>query len=112
MEPDSKHEGNSLVPLLRDPESQWTNMARTSFGPGNYSIVTEQYRFIRYADGSEEFYDHATDPQEWYNAIDLKKYAAIIDQHRQEIPQERHDILGKGSTGHKSFSAAHRNTLE
>ena len=62
--------GHSLVPLLKDVETDWPYMARTSFGPGNYAILSERYRFIQYNDGSEELYDHSKDAQEWYNVID------------------------------------------
>jgi arylsulfatase A-like enzyme len=105
LEADPGHEGNSLVPLLRDAEADWPHYARTSFGPGNYAIVSEGYRFIQYNDGSEEFYDLASDPHEWYNVASDPKYASLMDKHRKQIPRERHPILGENSTGHKSFAA-------
>ncbi len=60
LEADPAHEGHSLAPLLKDPEGEWPHLARTSFGPGNYAIVSERYRFIQYNDGSEELYDHSS----------------------------------------------------
>ena len=57
------------MPLLKNPQADWPHMARTSFGPGNYSIRSERYRYIHYNDGSEEFYDHADDAHEWNNLI-------------------------------------------
>jgi len=30
-------------------------------------VRSRRYRYIRYADGSEELYDHENDPHEWYN---------------------------------------------
>ncbi|MEO0454724.1 MAG: sulfatase, partial [Verrucomicrobiota bacterium] len=63
---DERLEGQSLVPLLKNPSADWSHWARTSFGPGNISIRSEQYRYIRYKDGSEEFYDHSNDPHEWH----------------------------------------------
>lgn len=109
MEADPLLEGNSLVPLLKDPKADWPHMARTSFGPGNYAIISEQYRFIQYNDGSEEFYNHNKDPHEWDNVIALPEYAEVIQQHRLQVPQARYEILGKGSTGHKSYSASEEN---
>ena len=106
LEADPMHEGNSLVPLLKDVDSEWPYMARTSFGPGNYAIRSEKYRFIQYNDKSEEFYDHFNDPHEWFNLIDKHDYEDLIQQHRSEIPKIQHKILGKGSTGHKSYSAS------
>ncbi|WP_347840169.1 sulfatase [uncultured Draconibacterium sp.] len=105
LEADSLHEGNSLVPLLKEAESGWPYYARTSFGPGNYAIVSEGFRFIQYNGGSEEFYDHANDPHEWYNVVDNPKYANLIEEHRAQIPQKHHPILGEKSTGHLSFAA-------
>ena len=106
LKADPKLEGNSLVPLLKNPQTDWPHMARTSFGPGNYSIVSEHYRYIHYNDGSEEFYDRAKDPHEWNNVINNPEYAAVIKKHRAQIPQQRHEILGNSSTGHKSFEAS------
>ena len=110
LEGDPMHEGHSLVSLLKDVEADWPYMARTSFGPGNYAILSEQYRFIQYNDGSEEFYDHSKDAQEWYNVIDNSEYEAAIEEHRDQIPHERYEILGQGSTGHKSYSASEQNS--
>lgn len=112
LEPDPKHEGNSLVPLLKNSLSEWPHYARTSFGPGNYAIVSEHYRFIQYNDGSEEFYDHRNDPHEWYNEIDNQDYLDIIEKHRMKIPEEWHEILGAGSTGHLSYDASEKNVFQ
>jgi arylsulfatase A-like enzyme len=109
LEADPRHEGRSLVPLLEDVEADWPHMARSNFGPGNYTILSERYRFIQYNDGSEEFYDHSKDPQEWRNVIDQAEYETIIEEHRAEIPQERYEILGQDSWGHKSYSATEEN---
>lgn len=106
LESDPQHEGHSLVPLLNDTDADWPHLARTSFGPGNYAIISEQYRFIQYVDGSEEFYDHAPDPHEWHNVITDPKYTTVINDHRRQIPQRRHPILGEGSTGHQSYRAS------
>ncbi|MBX2852290.1 MAG: sulfatase [Phycisphaeraceae bacterium] len=103
---DPKHEGQSLVPLLKDVKADWPHPARTSFGPGNVAIKSEHHRYIRYADGSEEFYDHQTDPHELQNVIADKDYTARIDEHRKHLPNDYHAILGTGSTGHKAFAAS------
>ena len=105
LKTDPKHEGNSLVPLLKNMDAEWPHYARTCFGPGNYAIISEQYRFILYNDGSEEFYDHKNDPQEWNNVISSPEYAEVIGKHRNQVPTNRHHILGNGSTGHESYEA-------
>ena len=106
LQADPKLEGNSLVPLLKNPQADWPHYARTSFGPGNYAIVSEDYRYIHYNDGSEEFYDHSKDTHEWNNVITHPEYAERIKNHRAQIPQVRHEILGHRSTGHQSFKAS------
>jgi len=103
---DPKLEGQSLVPLLKDVKADWPHPARTSFGPGNVAICTDGYRYIHYHDGSEEFYDHASDPHELKNLIDDKAYAKHIEAHRKHLPESYYEILGKGSTGHKAFEAS------
>ena len=81
-------------------------MARTSFGPGNYSIRSERYRYIHYNDGSEEFYDHADDAHEWNNLIGKPELASLIEEHRAHKPKQFHPILGTDSTGHKAYKAS------
>jgi len=105
LKADPKLEGKSLVPLLKNPQADWPHYARTSFGPGNYSIVSEDYRYIHYNDGSEEFYDRTKDTHEWNNVINNPEYAEHIKKHRAQVPQERYEILGQNSIGHKSFEA-------
>ena len=103
---DEKLEGNSMATLLKTPDTQWPHMARTSFGPGNYSIRSERYRYIHYNDGSEEFYDHADDAHEWNNQIGNPELAALIEEHRAHKPKQFHPILGTDSTGHKAYKAS------
>ncbi|MEO0414857.1 MAG: sulfatase [Verrucomicrobiota bacterium] len=105
---DPTQEGNSLVPLLENPECKWPNISLSSFGKGNYAIRSEHYRFIQYLDGSEEFYDHREDPHEWHNLIesadsDLLK---VIEEHRSHLPKNDVAVLPASSTGHKAYEAA------
>jgi choline-sulfatase len=60
-------EGRSLVPQLTDAATPRTEPAITSHNQGNFSVRTERWRYIRYADGSEELYDMENDPDEWQN---------------------------------------------
>lgn len=60
-------DGESLVPLLRDPEAPRTSPALTTHQGRHHAIRTDRWRYIRYADGSEELYDHEADAMEWTN---------------------------------------------
>ncbi|MEZ4697360.1 MAG: sulfatase [Rhodothermales bacterium] len=67
FEPEESNEGRSLAPLLSDPNANWPYAAVTTYGRNNHAVVKDNLRYIRYEDGSEEFYDHRTDPNEWHN---------------------------------------------
>jgi arylsulfatase A-like enzyme len=60
-------DGQSLVPLLVNGERKWERPAVTTHGRGNHAVRSERWRYIRYADGGEELYDHASDAHEWNN---------------------------------------------
>lgn len=80
-------EGHSLVPQLKDSKAKREWPAITSHNQGNHAVRTERWRYIRYADGSEEFYDMQNDPQEWRNLAGDPAHAATIAEHRQWLPQ-------------------------
>lgn len=71
-------EGLSVVPQLRDPEAPRERPALTTHNPENHTVRSERWRYIRYADGSQELYDHRRDPHEWANLADRPEYAAVI----------------------------------
>ena len=75
--------GQSLKPLLTDPGAEWERPAITTFKQGNHALRSEHFRYIRYADGSEELYDHRTDPNEWYNLVGDPAYENVIVRHRR-----------------------------
>ncbi|CAN5432948.1 sulfatase [soil metagenome] len=68
MIPLPKHvEGEVITPLLKDAKATWDKPGITTYHPDNHSIRTERWRYIHYADGGEELYDHDADPYEWKN---------------------------------------------
>ncbi len=84
---DSKCDGHSLVPLLRDPQAKWDRPAVMTYMRGNHAIRSERWRYIRYADGSEELYDHDADRNEWHNLADDKRYAEVVASHSKWLPK-------------------------
>lgn len=103
---DPKQEGQSVVPLMKDPEADWGYPAISSFGPGNYSVRTTRYRYIQYLDGSREFYDHQDDPNEWNNLAAKEELQETIELHAAFVPKEEYPLLPGGSTGHKAYAAS------
>lgn len=79
-------DGLSIVPLLRNPSAEWARPALTTKGFKNHALRTERWRYIRYADGSEELYDHQADPLEQVNVASKPELAATIEDLRKWLP--------------------------
>jgi arylsulfatase A-like enzyme len=79
-------EGEDVKPLLADPKSKWEKPALTTFHRNNHAIRTEKWRYIRYADGGEELYDHDADPYEWSNLAKDEKFAAVKKELMKHLP--------------------------
>ena len=77
LQPRGELEGVSLKPLLLDSQAEWTRPSLTTHGRNNHAVRSARYRYIRYADGSEELYDHDDDPQEWTNRADDPQLADV-----------------------------------
>lgn len=84
-------DGHSLLPFLKNPEeTQWngpeialtavtgTSIVQTGEIPPvseqHYSVRSRDFRYILWADGFEELYDHRNDPFEWYNLTANPEY--------------------------------------
>lgn len=80
-------DGLSLVPQLRDPAAPRLRPALMTEQRGNHAVRTARYRYIRYADGGEELYDHATDPHEWTNLAGDPRFRETLASHRRWLPE-------------------------
>ena len=88
--------GMDIRPLLANPQAEWTAPALTTHGQNNHAIRTERWRYIRYADGSEELYDHANDEYEWTNLAAKPEHAALKRELAAFFPKENvPEIKGK-----------------
>lgn len=96
--PVPKHvEGPSIVSLLRNPNAPWSQPAITTHGFKNHAVRTEQWRYIRYADGGEELYDEVNDPYEWTNLAAKPDYAATKAELARWLPTSNAPHRGKGT---------------
>jgi choline-sulfatase len=86
LTPRTDLEGVSLVPQLRSAAAPRERPAITSHNQGNHGIRGERWRYIQYADGTEELYDHQSDPHEWSNLADDPEQAAVLAAHRKWLP--------------------------
>ncbi len=80
-------EAESIYPLLKNPKSKWATPAITTWARNNHAVVSQDYRYIRYEDGSEELYDLAADPNEWHNVAADEKFAPVISELAQYLPK-------------------------
>lgn len=89
-------EGESIRPLLADPAAEWKGHALTTWLAHNHAVRTEDWRYIRYADGTEELYDERKDPYEWNNLASNGEFDPIKQQLRPSIPTTNAPGLSKG----------------
>jgi arylsulfatase A-like enzyme len=94
-------EGLSLLPQLKDATAPRERPAITTHNQNNHGIRSEDWRYIRYADGSEELYDMKNDPNEWNNRAadpalsEVKKNLAkwLPTKNEPPAPGSKHRIL-------------------
>jgi arylsulfatase A-like enzyme len=80
-------EGHSLSPQLQDAAAPREWPAITSHNQGNHGIRSARYRYIHYADGTEELYDCESDPHEWTNRAGDPALAGVLADHRRWLPK-------------------------
>ncbi|MDA7510952.1 sulfatase [Verrucomicrobia bacterium] len=86
-------DGQSLVPLLQNPGTEWERPALTTYGHGNYALRSERWRYIRYANGDEELYDHANDSNEWNNRASVLEYDSVKSALARWLPKNDAETL-------------------
>jgi len=80
-------EGESLVPLLENPEAPRARPALTTRKRGSHAVRSERWRYIRYQDGSEELYDMETDENQWVNLAKDRGHAAVKRELARWLPE-------------------------
>ena len=85
-----KTDGDSLVPLLQNPQAKWNHPAYTQVqrggGKKNPSIMgrsvrTEKYRYTEWGKNGKQgvqLYDYSSDPNEYENLADDPNYADVV----------------------------------
>ncbi|MCB2213331.1 sulfatase [bacterium] len=81
-----ENDGLSLVPQLMNPVTPRAQPAIITHDPGNFAVRDERFRYIQYAEGGEELYDHDADPNEWYNLANDPDYQGIKAQLAGWVP--------------------------
>lgn len=81
------NEGMSIKPLIKNPESKWNYFAISTYGRNNHAVISDQYRYIRYEDESEELYDHQNDSNEWTNIADNPENGVLKENFLKHLPK-------------------------
>jgi len=99
-------EGRDITPLLKNPKASWDVPAITTYGFKNHTVRTEDWRYIRYADGSEELYQDAVDPLEYNNLANHPGYASQKAELAKWIPKLNTADLPAGPGGGEGEGSA------
>ncbi len=87
-EPNHTLEGTSLARILTNPaQATDRNVYLPFMTPGGYAMINQNWRYIHYADNSEELYDVRTDPNEWTNLADIPEFEAVKTRLRKSAPR-------------------------
>ena len=75
-----------MAKRLAEPNAKTRRVAVTTQGKGNHAVRSSRYRYIRYADGGEELYDHKSDPHEWRNLVGDPSLARVKSRLAKRLP--------------------------
>ncbi len=84
--PSQRLEGQSLIPLIENVDRPWDIPALTTHGRDTHALTFEDWKYIRYFDGSEELYDLRVDRKEWNNLAKLAHYRPLMDNFQKYLP--------------------------
>lgn len=79
--------GNSLMPLLSNISMKWDKPSVSTFLPGNFTVHSNQWNYIQYADGSSELYDIDNDENEFVNLAGKPESRSITDSLSSFFPK-------------------------
>ncbi len=100
-------EGADITPLLRDPAAAWKLPAVTTWMKGNHAVRSEDWRYIRYADGSEELYQDSSDPFEYVNLAGKPEMAEKKAEMAKYLPKsDAADLPHKSGGGEEGDDGA------
>ncbi len=86
--PHQSLEGVSLAYTLNEPElAKDRSVFLPYMNPGEYAIINQQWRYIRYGEDGEELYDLTKDPNEWHNLASENQYEDVKAELQKHAPK-------------------------
>ncbi|GAB5560056.1 MAG: hypothetical protein SynsKO_17030 [Synoicihabitans sp.] len=83
--PRQRIEGLSMRPVLEDPTAPWNRPGITVYEREMFSVTDGRFRYILYADETEELYDLSEDPHEFTNRAE----DPLLDYQKQRLKSHR-----------------------
>jgi arylsulfatase A-like enzyme len=83
-------DGRSLVEAMTRKDCPGAPVLM-SWGKGNHSVRTGNWRYTQYSDGGEELYYHSSDPHEWTNIVGDPRHAEQLALLRHFIRADQAD---------------------
>ncbi|MBF0198711.1 MAG: sulfatase [Planctomycetes bacterium] len=84
-----QRDGVSLTPILRNPaKAKDRNIFLPGMKPNEYAIMNQGWRYIHYADGTEELYNVRKDPNEWDNLASHPEHKSIKKKMAASAPEK------------------------
>lgn len=85
LKPPANLHGESLRPLLDEPQQAWDHPAFTQVWRGSFpghSVRTDRWRYTEWDNSKQgrQLYDYQTDPQEMKNLADDPQQASVVSQ--------------------------------
>lgn len=90
-------DGKSLLPELMTTGYEDRDLFIPYHQSGSYAVVNENFRYIHYNNGGEEFYNIKEDQNEWNNLINDEQNKSIIEKMKQVVPEFRKPATPKKS---------------
>jgi len=88
LPPKDDLDGADLTELIEHSDTSWDQPTVVTVGMGTHSIVSRDWHYIHYYDGTEEMYQKSLDPHEWNNLADDPQYSDIKKELKSSIVQD------------------------
>ena len=98
--------GRSLLPLLRDPETEWRTSLQVQSAVEGRMIRTSRYKYIHYRDDEkEQLFDLQADPWELVELSQDPEHADALENHRT-LQVEAETLLESTDLSRSGYDAA------
>ncbi len=92
MEPLAKAQGQSMKPILRDPDATWPDATFSEYngwttgGHRMRAVIQERYKYVyHHEEQRDQLFDLERDPNELENLIDEPQHLELIDEMRSKL---------------------------